>query len=266
MTYKTPFFFLASIIPSIRGFIQREWPLIRARAQFAMMDKFKPLWVDGYYIDDPGQLIGFWQEWFEGRSNEQWQHLVDIPNPLILDIGSSVGVMGWMFKKRWPGATIYAFEPLEYCQKFYDRTAIYDKVYNGALGDSDGTVKLKVNTNGGSRGTTASTLSTSGYSSYEIDVQKFKLDSFGFSLHLIKIDVDGDEMAVIHGGIETCRRCWVLMIECRTNENAAIIATMLGKHFKHLHGDDYMFWGRPFKNATIEDAAMPTERIFIVRG
>ncbi len=257
MTIKTPFFFLASIIPSIRGLINREWPLIRARAQFAMMDKFTPLWVDGYYIDDPGQLIGFWQEWFEGGSNEQWQHLVDIPNPLILDIGSSVGVMGWMFKKRWPGAIIYAFEPLEYCQKFYDRTAIYDKVYNGALGDSEGVAKLKVNNNGGKRGTTATTLTTSNYSSYEIDVQKFKLDSFGFSPHLIKIDVDGDEMAVIQGGLETCRKAWVLMIECNGNGTAPTIATMIGKNFRHLHGNDYMFWGRPQVNKTLDEAIIP---------
>jgi FkbM family methyltransferase len=241
MTLKTPFFLLDSIIPSIRGLIKREWPLIRARAQFALMDKFTPLWVDGYYIDDPGQLIGFWQEWFEGRSNEKWQHLVKTNKPLILDIGSSVGVMGWMFKKRWPGATIYGFEPLDYCLKFYERTAIYKHFYIVALGDSEGAVRLKVNANGGKRGTTSTTLSTSDYSSYEIDVLKFKLDSFAFSPHLIKIDVDGDEMAVIQGGIETCRRCPVLIIECDSLEVANSISKMIGKKFKHLHGSDYLF-------------------------
>lgn len=238
MTAKTPLFALASFWPSLSGLCRLVLPLVRERARFALTGRMRPVWVDGYLIDNPSKLICFWQEWMEGRSRERWQSLVKTPTPLILDIGANYGVMGWFFKKRWPGAKIVAFEPLMQCCCDLVVSDAYQRVHTIALGEEHTKVRLYMFRK---RGVTASTWPNCGYTESTL-VPMVKLDSMRLRPDLIKCDVDGDELSVVKGGLETFRRCPVSIIECRDRFLAARIAEMIGKRHRRLHGKDWVFW------------------------
>ena len=144
MTIKTPIFLVTSTLPCLIGLIRRHWTLVQERARFALFDKMVPIRVDGYLIDNPSKLICFWQEWFEDRSAESWQSLVTKPNPVILDIGANMGVMGWFYRKRWPASVIHGFEPLAECVHELDKSGVYDSVYPVALGDREANVPIHI--------------------------------------------------------------------------------------------------------------------------
>lgn len=68
------------------------------------------------------------------------------------------------------------------------------------------------------------------------------LDSFGYHPDLIVMDVDGAELDVIKGGLQTFSQCPISIIECEDAESRPQIERIMNKRSRHLAWDDYMFF------------------------
>jgi hypothetical protein len=66
------------------------------------------------------------------------------------------------------------------------------------------------------------------------------LDEYELKPDFIKCDVDGAELAVVQGGLDTFRECPYSLIECYFNkDNAEDISLLISRHFTKT--SDYLF-------------------------
>jgi FkbM family methyltransferase len=238
MTSKTPCFALKAIFPTVLGVVQREWPLLRERGNFALFDKFNPINVDGYLIDNPSKLLCFFNQVYENRFGKRWSHLLPA-RPTILDIGANYGVMGWLYRRRWPRATIIGIEPIKEAAECCLASDVYDDVQTVGLSNRAGDTTLHLTK---SRGVTASM--NSGYYNEETrTIKTVLLDDIlkDTRFDFIKCDVDGAELMVVEGGIKHFKECGAAVIECASGAVAQNIARLIGKEAEHLDGEDYLF-------------------------
>jgi FkbM family methyltransferase len=135
----------------------------------------------------------------------------------VLDVGAHVGAFSY-FMRQGVGDTgkVYAFEPqsmpyqllLQHTQRLHWNNVA---VLNLALSDSKGTVKLHIPSNKGRADTEGATiLAHSDRSLYTTEtVSTETLDNFckehGLAPSFLKIDVEGNELKVLQGGIETIK-------------------------------------------------------------
>jgi len=154
--------------------------------------------------------------------------LLDCNIRTVIDIGASVGEFTAIYAELFPGAQIYAFEPLPDCFEQLTKVAKqYQgrvKVFNIALGAQEGSFEFH-------RSSWAPASSfremsdlhkenyphTAGSETVKVDVKT--LDEVFENIDLkknifIKMDVQGFEDEVIKGGLEAIRKAKVLVIEC----------------------------------------------------
>jgi FkbM family methyltransferase len=112
-----------------------------------------------------------------------------------LDVGCNLGNHTLFFAKFTPSVRVIAFKPLErFSQKFREVIAmnnIQSKVFliESAAGDFNGQFKLS-------------------FRGEDYDVSSVTIDSLGIDdVACMKIDVEGMEMNVIRGAVETIKRC-----------------------------------------------------------
>ncbi|NCI50868.1 FkbM family methyltransferase [Sediminibacterium roseum] len=137
-----------------------------------------------------------------------------VPNEgAILDIGANIGINTVLLAKRFPGAVVHAFEPvqenyaaLEKTVRFYGVRNV--RLYNTALGDTPGQATMIMpqhhgsRMQGWSRMTDGKEVNGTGFV-----VPVARLDDIrGISnITAIKIDVENFEYFVLKGGTETLR-------------------------------------------------------------
>lgn len=181
---------------------------------------------------------------------------------VCLDIGAHVGLWAMWLAKEF--AVLHCFEPVPHHAEIFAHNVPDGNVtlHRVALGRASGTVSLTVPTRqtGGAHVQTAEvrdqrteTNLTSDLCSLVTDVPMRTLDGFGFEdVDLIKIDVEGAELAVVEGGRETIRRCRpTIVIEQKGNEarygepRDAALAYLQGlgmKPRKVISGDWILGW------------------------
>lgn len=227
-------------LPSLRGILKgrAEPAVLRARISFWLTGTFQPFTTrDGCQIETPMSLLSWWDyhvmAWLFDKVT--WPQNV----ARVLDIGANEGIFGWEVKRRYPQARLTGYEPnYNAWIKAVDRKH-YDRLYCKAVGFCDGEALLF------SAGLTHSTdtLYSDGKDSFPIEV--IRLDSIysdGPAFDVVKIDVDGAELDVVLGGLETLRKAKLLLIEISRPREVESISTALGRKAVHLGNLDYAFY------------------------
>jgi FkbM family methyltransferase len=144
----------------------------------------------------------------------------------VLDIGANTGQFSRTIHALVPDATIYAFEPQEDCfmairRRFAGRPNLH--AIQTAVGDEDGTVIF--HRNQFSQSSSVLNLTDAHRDAFpwaqetmDIEVPIYRLDTLQESLDLkpsllIKIDVQGYEDRVLHGGEQVIRQADLVLIE-----------------------------------------------------
>jgi FkbM family methyltransferase len=128
----------------------------------------------------------------------------NFPQNTVLDVGANIGNHSLYLAKFTTATTIHAFEPMP--RSFEHLSANMKRndcenvtLHNFALSDSSGVAKMNFPdpTNQG-----MAKISEEG-----IEVQVIRLDDLNIEkVSLIKIDVEGHELSVLRGGLETIRK------------------------------------------------------------
>jgi FkbM family methyltransferase len=160
------------------------------------------------------------------RSQAKLQWLINKGVKTILDIGANTGQAAATFRKIFPEAKIYSFEPLPDCyQELTDnfKDVPLFQAFNIALGDSFG--KIVFNRNEYSPSSSLLTLADNhktnfpfAYQEVPQEVEIKRLDDMVEELEicspmLIKIDVQGFEDKVIDGGLSIISKADAIIIE-----------------------------------------------------
>lgn len=149
-----------------------------------------------------GRSLYAYGEW----SGDECDRLVSLGSGLCLDIGANVGFMSMALASRF---NVVAFEPQLELFKLLRENVSEKPVecHNVALGSTMGTAHMPL-IRYGDRGNYGGVpiIKTGGFGT--ILVQMRTLDSFNFEgVGLIKIDVEGYELEVLKGAVETIARC-----------------------------------------------------------
>lgn len=190
-----------------------------------------------FYVFNSDKIIGnvickgnIWEE-FMHKYFKKYSH----PEKIALDIGANIGTHSLVLSRYFD--KVYSFEPLFYdvLQKNMDINGISNvQVIPKGLSDIHGEATIKRdNFNAG-----ASYITSDGDSSINLD----KLDNFTFNkpIALMKIDVEGHELEVIRGGLETIRKHKpVIIIEIKNNDIFDLIRG-LGYTIKRIMTEDYI--------------------------
>jgi len=167
-----------------------------------------------------------WEQEQIKKSQAKLQWLVNKGVKTILDIGANTGQAADTFRKIFPEAKIYSFEPLPDCyQELMDnfKDVPLFEAFNIALGDSVGEIVFNRNEYSPSSSLLplADTHKINFPFAYEEVPQKVeikRLDDMAAELEictpmLIKIDVQGFEDKVIDGGLSVISKADVIIIE-----------------------------------------------------
>lgn len=164
------------------------------------------------------------------------QHIIENNEPIIFDIGAHHGESAIYFKKLFPAATIYSFEPDPQSYSILSSKDISNvSYYNLAISDKDGTQVfyrqeishtnslLKINLN--SKDSIAITKAATEKDVHFLErfndeayVDTVQLDSFVkehsiTKIDILKIDVQGAERLVLAGGISALAHTRVIVLE-----------------------------------------------------
>jgi len=141
--------------------------------------------------------------------------------PSMLDIGANTGIYSAILEDLVGSENLYLFEPIPYLHQYLKRRFKKAHIFDCALSDSEGKKVIQVPYIDGKRYDTRSTFNIhiepnqTGFDEIEVQLmpldriaEKIPFDSIGF----IKIDVEGHELQVLNGAIETVTRFKPLML------------------------------------------------------
>mgnify|MGYP000452577600 CR=1 FL=1 len=147
------------------------------------------------------------------------------PDWVVLDIGAYIGFYTVLLAKL--ARYVIAFEPVpELADRIKETCRLNQitnvKVENAALGKSDGNAKLFIERDQSGGIGQSSSIKRDWVGEEAIDVPVIKLDTYvrqvGLNLiNLVKIDVEGAELEVLLGAVETLRRCKPIVV-CEFND------------------------------------------------
>jgi FkbM family methyltransferase len=131
------------------------------------------------------------------------------PEQTILDVGANIGWYALHVAERLPTATVHAFEPVPstftYLKRNCDANDLSNVVlHNFGLADRDGPATFFVYPEGPGGASLADTSGRATVTKIEGSVRR--LDALGLKPDVIKIDVEGAEVAVLRGGVATLRQ------------------------------------------------------------
>jgi FkbM family methyltransferase len=153
------------------------------------------------------------------------------PSKVSIDIGADDGSYSVRICER--SAHVVAFEPrpaqAAKIREMVTATRLPIEVEAVALSNDAGLARLRILKNDAGRSTIESTNTLEdpdGSPRAEIRVPKLRLDDYEMrDVGFIKIDVEGHELAVLQGGIETIRACMpILLIEIEDRHRANAVS------------------------------------------
>jgi FkbM family methyltransferase len=195
-------------------------------------------------IFDEDELVGLslstYGEYSEGEV-EVFRKVLK-PGDVAIDVGANIGALTVpMAKLVGSGGMVYAFEASEANLTLLHRNVAYTDVNNRVLilnvAASDHLGALRVD-----KQSALHAYSRRDINEGEFDVDCITIDSLELPrCKLIKIDVDGHELQVLNGAIETIKRCRpVIYIENEIDtKREAMVAWFIDHGYR-------CFWHRPF--------------------
>ena len=149
----------------------------------------------------------YWRRRLAGHIERELSAFVALARPgsIAVDAGANVGVVSYLLARR--GAKVHAFEPIPECASMV-RTIAGVEVHQVALSDQEATVTMHAPSKDGLASGMASVLPVpDAQAETTLTVSARTLDSFELrDVSVIKIDVEGHEMAVIAGASRTLAR------------------------------------------------------------
>lgn len=148
-----------------------------------------------------GRSLYNYGEW----SGDECDKLLSLANGLFVDVGANVGYFSLALSSKVP---VVAFEPQPELYKLLVRNTGLG--HNVALSSVSGTAvmpKIRYGDRGNYGGLGLGYRSELG----TITVETRTLDSYNLDVGLLKIDVEGHELEVLKGGVETISRCSPIM-------------------------------------------------------
>ena len=179
-----------------------------------------------------GRSLYNYGEW-SGEECEKIASLASDSGGLCLDVGANIGFMTMaMLAAR---CRVMAFEPQPELFKILIENCPGADCRNVALSSSAGTAimpRLRYGARGNYGGASLGTRSELG----SINVECITLDSLELDVSFIKLDVEGHELEVLRGGLDTLNRCSpiIYMEDDRPGKSAALREFLgsLGYRFK----------------------------------
>ena len=165
------------------------------------------------------------------QSRRRLNGVAQLPIGTVFDIGAHVGKMARRYRKLFPEANIYCFEPLPHCYRRLDRWATSQgglvQTFNIALGNTSGPIEFFWNQAhpGGSSLRPPSTPSLRAQH-VSFTTRMEKLDSVADSLRLsgeilLKLDVEGAELEVLEGAHKILGKASAIIVEAAIGEERA---------------------------------------------
>lgn len=187
--------------------------------------------------------ICFHENFWEVELLERVQNLYDMRGKTVLDIGANIGNHSVFYALVAGASQVHAFEPQREAADILARNVKLNelagvRVHSVALGEKAETGKIQLLC-AGNKGESAVVADALG------DVSIVTLDSLNLSPDFIKIDVEGAELQVLRGAVDTLKRCKpVLQIEIHkrafTQANQALQG--MGYRLTHtLSATDYLY-------------------------
>lgn len=145
----------------------------------------------------------------------------------IIDVGANRGQFSLECRVWKPSIPIIAFEPIPAAARIYrevHRRCSHVELIESALGEAKGTAVLHVSREADSSsilpiGERQSTLFPNTHELGTLTVSMNRLDDYGERWPgrkdlLLKIDVQGFELSVLRGAVETLKKCRYVYVEC----------------------------------------------------
>ena len=175
---------------------------------------------------------------------------------VMLDIGANAGIYSTIMEDIVGSENLYIFEPLPHLHRVLKKRFANAHVFDLALSDKDEIRNIRVPFIEGARVDARATFNSHTESNQtgteELAVQLLSLDSFAKTanlkaIELIKIDVEGHELAVINGGVETITRFKpLILIEIESRHHEFPI-TEIFSQFEGLGYEGYYLHPSVFK-------------------
>ncbi len=201
-------------------------------------------------------LIAWQHRWYEAELG----HLRDLvpPGTLAVDVGAWWGPWTYWLARR--ASRVVAFEPVPDLAAFLASVAPANvAVLNAALSDSTGEATIWMPAGGrGSEGVSSLEAPADGTSTTTISVSTTRLDDVELDrVGFMKIDVEGHELSVLRGAVETIRRdrpTIVAEVEQRFHQGRSVAAVFnllssLGYDGRFLHRGAW----RPLEEFDVEE-------------
>jgi FkbM family methyltransferase len=158
---------------------------------------------------------------------------------VVLDVGASFGTFALMVSQLTPDATVYAFEPsYESFELLKTNVASVKNIHaiNQAVGADERTVKFQFNADQPEWSQVTET--GEGYAVEQTSLDSFVARNAITSIDLLKIDVEGYELAVLEGARATLDMCMNVIIETEVlrMDNLARVAESMSTHGLRLAG------------------------------
>lgn len=164
--------------------------------KMADSDHYETNWM--WVKEDSGAWDGPKHDWESSHSIKYFKYLKQ--REVVVTAGACCGMHVRFYAKQF--SRVYAFEPDPLNFHCMVNNAQYDNVIklNAALGDKNGLIRVN---RGGMGNVGTHTVSEGGI------VPCFALDTLNLdACDLIQLDVEGYELNVVHGAIETIKRFW----------------------------------------------------------
>ena len=139
--------------------------------------------------------------------------LENVFNPVVFDIGANIGFFSLSVLKKYPNATIYAFEPGPHQFALFEETILRNqlkekiKLFQVALGNSNGSAEFRIHSSEDASGDGFIDTERSGKTK-KIIVSCFTLDYWLINnpeiecVNLLKMDTEGSEFWILNGSSE----------------------------------------------------------------
>ena len=164
---------------------------------------------------------------------------LNLKSAVMLDIGANIGTYSAILEDIVESDNLYIFEPLPYLNKHLKQYFKKAHVFNYALSDKEGTQNIRVPYIENKRFDSRASFNLhtepnqTGFDEIKVPlisldniIKKIHIDSIGF----IKIDVEGHEIEVLNGGIETITRFKpLLLIEIETRHHKIPITEIFSR-------------------------------------